>query len=147
VYRATDLAVMPVRRPLSVSTDRLGVTALRCAHLLASTGEPIDRTGAGKYAEIYPAGALKVWDLPLRGYKTGAAARAALIAALREALPIDADWELLARSHDAFDALIAALVTRAALLGLTAGPPPELHETAMEEGWIHLPRPESLGRL
>lgn len=38
--RATDLYVDGIaRRPLSVSTDRIGVTAMRCARLLQEVGE------------------------------------------------------------------------------------------------------------
>jgi hypothetical protein len=36
-FRTTDRVTMHTRRPLSVSTDRLGVTAMRCAHLLPAS--------------------------------------------------------------------------------------------------------------
>lgn len=49
--------------------------------------------------------------------------------------------------HDAFDALVAALVARAALLGLTDGPPAEARARAEREGWIHLPLRGSLELL
>jgi hypothetical protein len=56
---------MQTRRPVSVSTDRLGVTAMRCAHLLHrwSNGQHIDRTGPGRFVEVYPAAALVRWGL------------------------------------------------------------------------------------
>jgi hypothetical protein len=154
-YRATDRVVMHTRRPLSVSTDRLGVTAMRCAHLLhrwSRAGEAVERTGAGRFVEVYPAGALVRWRLDASGYKgSDRAALQSLLAALREALPAltlsAADERLCASVHDAFDALVAALVARAALLGLTDLPPPELREQAAEEGWIHLPRDGSLPLL
>src|SRR6266516_2859087 len=47
-FRATDRRMIEegVRRPLSVSTDLIGVVAMRCAYLLdrlAARGEPVDR--------------------------------------------------------------------------------------------------------
>jgi hypothetical protein len=43
-------------------------------------------------------------------------------------------------SDDAFDALICALIARAAALGLTTPPSPGTQtERASVEGWIHLP--------
>jgi len=57
------------------------------------------------------------------------------------------DFEPLSRrSHDAFDALIAALATRAAALGLTLPPTAAQLEAARAEGWIALPTGE-LGDL
>ena len=48
--------------------------------------------------------------------------------------------DLLCRtSHDALDAVIAALTARAAVLGLTLRPDPELQPQASREGWIALP--------
>jgi hypothetical protein len=154
-YRATDRVTMRTRRPLSVSTDRIGVTAMRCAHLLhrwARDGERVDRTGAGRFVEVYPAAALIRWGEAGSGYKgADKAPLRALVASIGEALPAleldPAQRELCARVDDAFDALVAALVGRAALLGLTDPPPAELREQAAEEGWIHLPCPGSLPRL
>jgi hypothetical protein len=154
-FRATDRAVMDVRRPLSVSTDRLGVTAMRCAHLLqrwSTAGETIDRAGGGKFVEVYPAAALVRWGFAGSGYKgSDRTPLEALVDALTDALPslelTPADRELCAVVHDAFDALVAALVARAAILGLTDPPPDEARGEAAEEGWIHLPVPDSLPRL
>jgi hypothetical protein len=42
-------------------------------------------------------------------------------------------------SHDAFDAVIAALVARAAALGQILQPDAEQREAARTEGWIALP--------
>ncbi len=55
--------------------------------------------------------------------------------------------KLCRRSDDAFDALIAALVARAAALGFTDAPPPEISAAAETEGWIHLPAAHSLRDL
>lgn len=65
--RATDIAVVqrrPGRPPLSVSTNMLGVTALRAARLLAELrerGMPVDRTGRGTVCEVYPAASRSAW--------------------------------------------------------------------------------------
>lgn len=48
---------------------------------------------------------------------------------------------------DALDAVVCALLARAASLGLTAGPPDNFAARAATEGWIHLPPAGSLGRL
>ena len=65
-YRRTDLFVHEKtdKWPLSVSTDMIAIPALRAAALmcrLAEAGTPIDRTGAGKFVEVYPAAALLRW--------------------------------------------------------------------------------------
>jgi len=63
-FRATDRVVMHTRRPLSVSTDKLGVTAMRCAHPLhrwSLAGESVDRAGGKRFVEVYPAAALARW--------------------------------------------------------------------------------------
>ena len=50
-------------------------------------------------------------------------------------------------SDDALDAVLCALIARAAALGLTVPPPDQDRERARAEGWIHLPRRGSLGEL
>ena len=147
-YRETDRAAREVtgRWPLSVSTDRLGMTAMRCAELLdafAAAGEEVDRSGGGRLVEAYPAAALRLWHVDTTGYKTRPEAVALAVEALRRAAP----WlvlppetaALMARSNDAFDAVIAALNARAHALGRTVPVPEELREAALAEGWIALP--------
>ena len=76
--------------PLSVSTDRIAYPAMRMARILGEVvGEPIDRSGAGKFVEVYPAAALRVWGLRYRGYKRGADRQVLLdvAAALRRRCP------------------------------------------------------------
>jgi predicted nuclease with RNAse H fold len=56
-FRESDRHVRAVtgRWPLSVSTDRLGLTAMRCAGMqgrLQQSGIEIDRSGSGKIVEI-----------------------------------------------------------------------------------------------
>jgi hypothetical protein len=78
-YRHADISAFRFRRtdihvwqqtglvPLSVSTDRIGIPAMRAAALLASAHTPLD--GTGRAVEVYPAVALRQWDLPFRRYK------------------------------------------------------------------------------
>ncbi len=147
-FRTTDRVTMHTRRPLSVSTDRLGVTAMRCAHLLhrwSAQGETVDRTGRGRFVEVYPAAALVRWGLSASGYKGGdrvtalATLSAQVIDCVDGLVLSRKDRELCGTVDDALDSLLAALVGRAAMLGLTDGPPPAAAERARTEGWIHLP--------
>ncbi len=147
--RATDLACEAATgvRPLAVAADRIAAVAMRGAGLLgalAAAGEPVDRAGGGRVVECYPAAALSCWDLSHQGYKraAGAAALSALLDALLDELPgldLGAFEGLVRTSDDAFDALICALIARAAEVGQVAGPPSELAAAAAREGWIVLP--------
>ncbi|PPF79912.1 DUF429 domain-containing protein [Pseudoclavibacter sp. RFBJ3] len=147
-YRNTDRVVRERtgRWPLSVSTDRLGMTAIHCAELLEafeSTGEEVDRSGGGRFAEVYPAAALRAWGLLTPGYKTKPEARVLAAAALLDALPwletTDEQRLLLGRSDDALDALAASLNARAHALGKTLPVAPDLLDAAKVEGWVALP--------
>lgn len=51
----------------------------------------------------------------------------------------DVTRSLLAGNEHVFDALVAALVARAAHLGSTRRPPPEVQQQVDVEGWIPLP--------
>jgi predicted nuclease with RNAse H fold len=58
-YRLTDQCVRETTGlpPLSVSSDRIAVTAWRCARLLdalRTNGRPVDRTGTDDIFEVYP---------------------------------------------------------------------------------------------
>jgi predicted nuclease with RNAse H fold len=141
--RATDrwIAALPGHRPpLSVSADSIGVCAMRASALLAELGPPeIDRVG-GPVFEVYPAAALRCWEQDATGYKRDAAVRAALLSALAgDWLDLGGCEDALVASDHAFDALICALVARAAATGRTQPAPDELREDAVVEGWIHLP--------
>jgi len=146
-YRETDrdIRLRTGRWPLSVATDRLGLTAMHCAALLDRLGEaigPIDRAGTGIAAEVYPSATLRTWGLDTHGYKNDPARRVDLLAELERAAPwldLRAVGTMMIESDDAFDAVIAALGARAHALGLTLPAPPELLEQARREGWIHLP--------
>jgi hypothetical protein len=168
-YRETDRFVRQIARlPLSVSSDRIAVTAMRCASLLSvlgqrrsGTGGRIDRAGGDGVVEVYPGAALALWsdeaaDLRLdpQGYKGPGAAekRKALVEVLLRAAPwlnLDEPTRALClASDDVLDALISALVARAAALGLTMPPQTMGHTGRADiEGWIHLPELGSLAGL
>jgi predicted nuclease with RNAse H fold len=150
-YRVTDLAVIDDLgvRPLSVSTDRIGVTTFRCALLLDRVtherGIPVDRSGVeGRVAEVYPAAALKAWGLPHKGYKraAGAPRRRQLVEQLSRTLGrgfTDAAREACVASDHGLDALVAAIVARAVATGKTRAPARDQVAPARTEGWIHVP--------
>jgi predicted RNase H-like nuclease len=165
-YRLTDRLVRDEVRisPLSVSSDRIGVTAWRCARLLTAARagrKAADRTGRDRIVEVYPGAALTRWGLERRGYKASGNSerkrgqrtkREELLAALEGS----ADWlrwrddarERCLESDDHLDAFLCALIARAAAVGLTVWPKKKKEwKAARAEGWIHLPRPESLPEL
>lgn len=149
VYRMTDEVVRERTGvlPLSVAADRIGHVALRCAALLAllaERGTAVDRCGDGVVVEVYPAAALRQWGLTHRGYKRPGqqASHALLVDGLLAAAPwLDlGSYQRLCRStHDATDAVVAALVARAAALGLASRPDADQRERARTEGWIAVP--------
>lgn len=154
-YRETDRVVREQtgRWPLSVSTDRLGLTAMRCAGLLArlrEAGLDVDRAGAGAIAEVYPGASLRRWGFDTTGYRASSEARTRLVAQLRDRAPwlsLDTFVDTMIDSADALDAVIAALSARAAAMGFCPPPPAEHAQLARVEGWIALPPPGSLGSL
>ena len=168
-YRLTDRRFVESsaggRWPLSVSTDLIGVPALRSAALqqrLLQEGLRVDRSGvAGVVAEAYPAGALAAWGWPSRGYKgaDGASIRADLVNRLADALRslrlTDDVRQALTGSDDRLDALVCALIARAVITGRGTPPPSADLPVARREGWIHtcavapsmLEHTDSRGRL
>ena len=146
-YRETDREVRRItgRWPLSVSTDRLGMTALRCAGLLTKlqgAGIAVDRSGLGKVVEIYPAASMRIWGFDTAGYRNSAGIRQQLIHQLKA----EAEWlnlggfeKLMTESCDAFDAVIAALAAASARLGRSTRAPADKVQLAKIEGWISLP--------
>jgi predicted nuclease with RNAse H fold len=134
---------------LSVSADRIAHVVLRCAVLLAkldAAGDPVDRSGSGPVAEVYPAASLRSWGLDHRSYKNRANTDA--LGHLVDQLLDKAPWlecagheEAMRRSHDAFDAVIAAMTARAAALGQTfpAAGDDLAAAAAAAEGWIVIP--------
>ena len=152
-FRRTDEALRADGPwPMSVSTDLIGVVALRAARLqqrLRDAGIEVDRSGlTGRVAETYPAASLRAWGLPSRGYKGrgGAAACSELAAEVGAACGPLAEavaGALHACDDHSFDAFVCALLARAVALGRTIGPPPDQLDVARREGWIHIPAPRT----
>jgi hypothetical protein len=89
-------------------------------------------------AEVYPAAARLRWNL----------SSTRSVTELQTALPSlqfadQSGAVAYARDEHAFDALVA----RAVALDLTEPPRPSELSVASIEGWIHLPRPDSLAAL
>jgi Protein of unknown function (DUF429) len=136
-------------RPLSVSTDRIGVTTFRCALLLDRLGHErrvkVDRSGrTGRVAEVYPAAALDAWGLPFKGYKgrAGREVRGELVEAVGQDLGPgfgEDARKMCADTDHALDALVSALVARAVAVGATRQPGRRQSGAAKSEGWIHVP--------
>lgn len=171
-HRTTDLFVRSLdlgSTPLSVSSDLIGVVAMRGAWLQSAWAQRWGglelRDGSGRLVETYPAAALRAWGLLARHgvrYKGGGAQGA------RESQRVERERmmnEIEQRSeawlnvstpvHDAaiasdhaLDALVSALVALAARVNATYPAPPESKEAARREGWIHVPSEEfsSLGK-
>jgi len=145
-FRETDRQIRELtgRWPLSVSTDRLGLTAMRCAGLLSryqQAGIEVDRSGAGKLAEVYPGATLRTWAFDTTNCRVNKEVRAKLIKELTQRAPwLElAKTELMIESADAFDAVIAALAARATQLGHYHKPTTDQQARALVEGWICLP--------
>lgn len=148
-YRLCDRRLRDLgSRPLSVTSDRIGATAMRGAHvqrLLQDAGVVIDRSGmSGGLAEAYPAAALRAWGLEHQKYK-GSRNRPALerlsVALVSRCGRIaeSARTALEDCDDDGLDAFVCALVARAIALGLTTPPQDEVLELVRREGWIHVP--------
>jgi predicted nuclease with RNAse H fold len=156
--RRTDLEVRARlgRDPLSVSSDRIALPAMRCAGLLHRLGVG-DRSGRdGHVYEVYPALALKLWVGRSSGYKQSGNAskrlaareqRAEILARLRSKAPWLPMREECIESDHVLDALVAALIARAAHLGLVEPIPEDAQELARTEGWIAIPAEDALNRL
>jgi predicted nuclease with RNAse H fold len=146
-YRVTDLELAG-HRPLSVSSDLIGVPAMRGArlqHLLRRAGAVVDRSGIGGcLVEGYPAAALRSWGLTSRGYKgrknRGSCGElAGILAAACGSLASAVAGCLDGCDDDELDAVVCALIARAARQGQTRAPAPDQLDAARREGWIHVP--------
>ena len=149
-HRQTDRMIKELtgRWPLSVSTDRLGLTAMRCAGLLSKyqqAGVAIDRSGSGKLAEVYPGATLRNWDFDTTNYRVIEDARAGLLRQIKAQAPwldTKAFETRMIESSDSFDAVIAALAARAIYLDQYTKPTKDQQAAAEIEGWICLPKGE-----
>lgn len=143
-FRETDRAVRDRigRWPLSVSTDRIALPAMRAMALL-HRHEVTNLSGDGRFFEVYPAGSLFCWELRCRGYKRideeCLGFRNEILRQLRKKLPWLDVPETYAESSDTLDALVAALTVRVAVQGATIKPSSTQIASAQHEGWIHLP--------
>lgn len=159
--RSTDIATIDETGgppPLSVSSDRIAVCAMRCAELLGRLAgtESIDRTGAGTVVEVYPAAALRQWDCEASGYKGGKPEQRRARESLTETIAAaTAPWlklddehrQLLTANDHLLDALVAAFVARATELALSVPIPKPMRGAAVKEGWIHLPLKQPLSQF
>ena len=145
------------KTPLSVSTDRIAYPAMRCAVILGDVADDLGpdavaRDGSGLVCEVYPDPALRFWTAgdsnslaPREKYKGPAASkrRSQLAKIIASRVGLDDPDRLLRRcsgEDDFLDALVCALVARAAELNLTLPPPnPNSARLARREGWIHHP--------
>lgn len=146
-HRETDRQIKELtgRWPLSVSTDRLGLTAMRCAGLLSryqQAGIKVDRSGQGTLAEVYPGATLRTWSFDTTNYRVNKEVRAKLIKELNKQAPwleLGTSAALMIESCDSFDAVIAALAARAVFQGNYSKPTKDQQAAAEIEGWICLP--------
>jgi predicted nuclease with RNAse H fold len=154
--RDTDRAVrsLGVGNPLSVSADKLGSVAMRCALLQRRWAEEVwtfqaPRDGSGPLVETYPAAALRAWQIDSRGYKNRSdqddarRVRAEVVdaidGAVRGWLDLQAVRARCITSDHVLDALVCALVAIAAKVEATNVPEEHQRHAALVEGWIHVP--------
>jgi len=146
-YRATDEVVRELLGlvPLSVSTDRLGLVAMRAASLMADIvgpRSPLDRSGRAPVIEVYPSASLRAWQLPSKGYKSSAIVRRNILTLMNIQAPwleMGAYLELAIEVDHAFDALVAGLTVRSWQIGKYLAPGPAILELTRREGWIVVP--------
>lgn len=155
-HRETDRRVKQSTRQsaLSVSADKLGITAMRCALLQRRWADEIwlhaaPRDGSGKLVETYPAAALRAWGIAIVGYKGGTGVKAdigrttrtTIVNAIRSAtnpwLDLSAIADRCVASDHVLDGLVSALVAIAARSSQTEIP--DDPSAALTEGWIHIP--------
>ena len=101
-----------------------------------------DKSGDGRFFEVYPAGTLACWKLPCRGYKNGSGAadqRREILAGISRRFPQMRIPQVYISNDHALDALISAISAKMAKDGATARPTLSQQEAARTEGWIHLP--------
>jgi predicted RNase H-like nuclease len=108
----------------------------------------VERSGSGKLVEVYPKAALLSWGLKPTSKKQTKALFAALLSTTSAWLHIPDEMRAtLQANRDALDSLIAALIARAAAVALCESIPREALPRVSQEGWIALPRSDSLNKL
>lgn len=155
--------------PLSVSADKIAMAAWRCCKLLDqlaqdgaevvtdAMGQAFAVDGRNRVVEAYPAAALAMWGIPRDGYKKADEAatgvRQAMLDAIQRAVGdgrlrgAPGVLEQYAATDHALDALVCALVARAAMLGFVDAAPTGDRDAARAEGWIAVPLVDSLRSL
>lgn len=157
-YRATDRRVKDLLNlnPLSVSSDRIALPAVRGAALMSRLEERGPLDGTGRFIEVYPAAALRRWGLRWKGYKDRKPENRVrredlvrnLLDATRGRLAMESgEVAALIEDDNALDALVAALIARAAAVGLVEPIPDADRVAAGREGWIAIPLAGSLSGL
>lgn len=160
LWRVTDDRVARVqgvedkgaRRPLSVSANLIGATAMDAAKELSRYS--IDRSGrTGKFCEVYPAVAIRRWGFRDVGYKAADSLehRTELANLVLSALP----WAsaasglhaLICTDDNHLDAFLCALIARLVAIEAAEGPSVDELDIARIEGWIWVPQAGSLARL
>lgn len=141
--RRTDLHARRLgARPLSVSSNLIGMTALYAARILERVelaGLDIARDGSsGRIIEVYPALSLHLWGFP-RTYRSDLGAAVAVLESTTPRIDLGPFHAQLTASDHAFDALIAALTALAERAGATVPIPEDDKEAARTEGWIAAP--------
>jgi predicted nuclease with RNAse H fold len=151
--RKTDFWIkenFPPLNPISVSTDKIGVTAIVGTLLLNALSSdfalsPTESQADRSVIEVYPAVSLLAWGLPFRGYKNGEEAsrmRRAILRKLQHEFGLDLaerQSEVLAASEHCLDALIAALTAQEYARGAVFAPEDPQDDTLKTEGWIWAP--------
>jgi hypothetical protein len=148
--------------PQSVSCDRLALQARRMAQLreqlFTETGKRFDRAGGDHILEVYAPGASLLWGLHSHAANgleipPDASEKPGLLFVERiEAAAPWLQWRegkraVCLKNEYTSDALLAALVARAAELDLTMRPENGHLDLARREGWMHLPSKDSLSSL
>jgi predicted nuclease with RNAse H fold len=143
--RTTDLWVkqtLPLSNPKSVSTDKLGSTAIvgtNLLHDLSRKGFGLSPQESGAHPtviEVYPAASLQAWGLS--GMR-----KEDVIGSLKQKFAFTTSKvngkTILTNAH-CFDALIATLTARAYVDGDTSDPPSDIPcDVLRAEGWIRIP--------
>lgn len=144
--------------PLSVSTEKLGSTAMVGTVLLSQLADefwlsPRKSNVSKTVVEVYPAASLWAWCMPHDRYKTGKDARNVRVTIvdeldkLHELRIADEHRARLVASDHSLDALVAALTAREYANGNTFDPPEQVTDDVLRiEGWIRVPKGK-IGRL
>lgn len=150
--------------PLSVASDGIALRAWRLARLREEVAERsgvrFDRSGADGVVEVFPGATLLLWGLERGVYRRAAAVedegesrqiREEFVSSVEAAAPwlrwVGDARSVCMESEDVADALVCAVVARAAALGLTWGVAEDSVDVANREGWVHLPKRGALEAL